>query len=175
MVANCQNGILQIQPDGDNDGGYITITQSGIGIVSPEDEDGENNGAIITVPREESLSQDDLKSRDFVALVFLEDQGVMAVNLSFDANGEGTYRILTSAFSGEESGETGTIEIDEIGAGDKAGFVKLVVDPEQGLDSPHMWGAVSSNLNGSGKAFMFATGFTPNHPDKSFSVIALEK
>ena len=174
-VNSCTNGVIEITGKGDTPG-FIVMTDAGVGLVNMNET--EPGHAVIALPKDTSVNAATLAGKEFFGLLFQEeesDQGsIQPIKTVFDAAGTvGTFTLYTDIKTGA-TGQTGTLTITEFGSGEKAGFVKIAVTPRDGGGTPTMWGAVTSDIGGTGRAFLFATGVAGTEFNKSFSVIMIE-
>lgn len=168
-TSTCTDGIITIT--GGDGTGYITMTEAGVGLVQAA-----GGNAIIALPRETSVTTSSLNGRNFVALMFAEDNGdgeVRPMNITIDGNGSCTYTFLTDVETGAQ-GETGACTIVQAGDGTTgdAGFVKIKAQTNPN-GTPTLWAAVSTNIGSTGRAGFVATGLTGT--TDSFSMVAIQK
>ncbi len=160
-------------------GGKINMTSSGVGLVKS---DGTDSGSdILALPRETTVTLDTVRNKEYLGLVFSRNGGngdIKPLNVSIGA-ANGTYSLLSDVATGATS-ETGTITLIEAGTGQRAGFVKMTASGSSSERTPTMWTAVVSNINGSNRTLMFASGGNVKNTDPTdvvdaFALVLIQK
>jgi hypothetical protein len=177
-VNSCTDGIISITSDIEGTG-FVTMTAAGVGLVETQDADKTN--AIIAVPQDSSITTSAMNGKEFVGLVFDVENGggkVRAMKVVFSASGTGTFTFIDPE-TGTPTGETGQVSAKQAGSGNTAGFLEMeTATPNAQGEITKMWGAAVSDIGGSGRTFMFATGMgvnTGGTATHSFSMVVVEK
>ena len=93
------------------------MTSSGVGLVNTDS----NDGDIVAVPRDTTVTVNSLDGKTMFGLVFVEDEArrgaeVKPIQITIGANGVGTYAMIDDADSGALSAtETGSFTLTEAG------------------------------------------------------------
>lgn len=179
-ITSCADGIISLD-NGSGETGFITVTTAGVGIVTPDET--ASGDSIIALPRDTSVSAATLAGKEFIGLLFSEDDDddesdTEPMKVIFSADGtSGTYSFITDVTTGT-TGESGPLAI-EVGSGEKAGFVKIVANSATDPEQPTLWAAVVPDINSTGRTFLFASGVSVptagGDADHSFSLVMIEK